>query len=459
MILLITLCVVIILFVIFLKITISISKKIYGVSLNPLSIFTFIWLFIVGIYILPLNIFYPLTGYGLTAIGLGYLSFFGGCLQVGLLKTKVTKSSGSTDYLFPQYMNEPILRKFLYFALLCRIGQIVISLNTMLKIAGSFSVLINNSTYVRNIYLSRSDIPDFSLIGRVFPVLLNLVAGVGIIVAAIYLFVKGRKILLPIMLLLSSPLLSLILMSKQAAIIDGLLFFWTFVICFVAYKYKISKVKESIKLNININVTKRKSIFKLILGLLILLVLLLNLIALQRGYSEQESPIPMLPKTVAQAIIYGLGPLEGLNVLVSNYENEMSHGARTFRPLVKWLISFNILDASILPPFFDSMIQGKIGSINVYTWLGMFYKDFGYAGIIILPYFMGLFSSFAFKKALFKPTIFWIGSAALLGTIILFSFYNWLAQETYYLILPFILLLLEIFLMQIMKGSKSKSLK
>jgi hypothetical protein len=93
------------------------------------------------------------------------------------------------------------------------------------------------------LYLSRSDVPDFSLINTVLSNFLGLTAGVGIIIAAIYIATSKRSLIMPLLYIALSPIQNYILMSKLGAIVDSTIFLLTFFL-FSHYSKKINNINH-----------------------------------------------------------------------------------------------------------------------------------------------------------------------------------------------------------------------
>lgn len=412
---------------------INFSKLIFKNKFNPLSLFLTIWSSLIVVYI---TIFNEINLKSFIIIIASIISFVSGCIVVtGVYKLKI-KNNKEKKIIFTD-IDELIFRKIIWISILCRVGQAFFAINRIIKSVGSLSLLIENPTYIRYILNSRPDIPT-SIIERILPNLLNYGVMIGIVVSGIYIFLDKRKFILPLFLVTTGPLIGLITGSKQGTIVELLVFINTVFIFYTISKKNIVKRFDLFPLE-NIRL-KKISIFKVTCIVILIFLALIIGIGIQRGYREQISPIPGIPTTFAKLIMYIILPIIGFNELVVTSSGMESLGARTFRPIVKWLISFNILKSEVLPPFFDSFLESGAYSVNVFTWLGLFYKDWGVVGAIITPFYMALIISFTFIKAISRPNLFWIGYSSINLTILCMSFYNYLAQETFYILFPFTLI-------------------
>lgn len=413
------------------------SKRLFGRYFNPLSVYTAIWIAVGICYSLVSRIFPAYSGRGILVQILGHSGYILGCFSI-VIMPNYTFYKGNHSSQYAWYLPESTLYKILWIALVFRILSIALSVYNVLKIAGSLNSYLLYSSSVRAKYLSRSDIPSFS--NSLFTNLLTLPVGLGLVVAAMYLSVKKDETILPYIYLALSPLQSLILMSKWQGIVEPVFFLWVLFLCLRPFDFSSNRhVGKKIKMMFHRENMRKKGIgLKVLLIAGILGICLLALVAKQRDYSNQGSPIPGLSAPIAKTFMYIVTGSVALSNLVERNRGGEFAGILTFRPFVKWLVSFGFLNKSYLPDLFEEPIRNSrnIEFGNIYTWLGIFYRDFGLVGVFFMPFILGFLTSFAFLKAGHHFSLLNLSLSAILGTAILLSFLNFMFHQTYYLLLP-----------------------
>lgn len=105
--------------------------------------------------------------------------------------------------------------------------------------------------------------------------------------------------------------------------------------------------------------------------------------------------------------IYGGSGLNNFNIWIGDFNEDLKFGQATFTQLITtfgtFLKPFGIkLQGTVdrVDPFIEfTSSNGYIYSSNIYTALKPFVEDFGYLGVIIFPFIMGLFYQWLYKKA------------------------------------------------------------
>ena len=92
--------------------------------------------------------------------------------------------------------------------------------------------------------------------------------------------------------------------------------------------------------------------------------------------------------------------------LNTNYESSVIFGQETFYPLVQRIASIlGISKWSNYHVGYDSVYAAGFSTGNVYTAFYTYIIDFGYIGVIILPFLFGLFSQIVYRHARKSPTV------------------------------------------------------
>ncbi|MDE6505000.1 MAG: oligosaccharide repeat unit polymerase [Clostridia bacterium] len=127
--------------------------------------------------------------------------------------------------------------------------------------------------------------------------------------------------------------------------------------------------------------------------------------------------------------IYGGSGLNNFNIWINNFDGQLKYGQSTFTQLITTigaiLKPFGIsLQGSVnrIDPFIEyTSANGYFYSSNIYTALKPFVEDFGYFGVIIFPFLIGLFYQWLYVKAIKNKYSFsWIVYSFLIYPIIFF---------------------------------------
>lgn len=412
-----------------------ISYKMFKTNINPIFVFSSIW-------IATLFMHYLYYGSNVMVYIIIFIASF--LFLLGLLfgyAFKIKPGIKIYDLQNHRIFNYEFILKLIILLSIVKCFSVMRTIRNILEIAGNFYIFLTNTTYIRNIYLSRSDIPSLgiSIINNLF----GYTSMLGILLLAVYS--AGN------------------FMNKKKRVLICLILYWFFMSIIEAY-FTMSKlvffvnvfVFMFIYINIktNLGIIKIKQLAKITLIIALILFPFSMLIAIQRNYTYEEgSVLSLIRVTFDKTINYFVGPLEGFATLLINRFDEFSFGSRTFRPVVKWLIAFELLPSQLLPPFFDNPVMLKNGGfINVYTLFGFMYKDFGVLGYSVIPFLLGNIMGviFAYKSNSLTSLIL----RAFSFLVIIFSFYNFLAQETFYLLFPFFVFIIEKLLMIVPQKSR-----
>jgi oligosaccharide repeat unit polymerase len=89
----------------------------------------------------------------------------------------------------------------------------------------------------------------------------------------------------------------------------------------------------------------------------------------------------------------------------------------------KWLVLGGLISPDLIPPntgeriFLDFAPSGQ----NTYTWLRTFYSDFGLIGVVTVPFFFGILSSWLAVSMKYRPSVWRLTALAILMPVLLFS--------------------------------------
>lgn len=262
--------------------------------------------------------------------------------------------------------NLSILKKLISVNIVVSILGLLVNTYSVMQIAPSFRDIFVNSTYIRYLYLQRSS--------GAFITILGLLLTLNFFVTFIYFPIalqNGIKRTVPKLIFVLAIRLSssLITMSKEAFLID--------IIYFVsAYMIIIKSKKEEF------NFYKK---YGVVFGFLI--VLLLVVISFQRNYIGGGRYAGYGDAIIGTLRTYISVSIEAFGKLLNLKSITFTDGSLCFRPI------FNILSylgvgtrVSIIQDALTNIVN-----VNVYTAFGNMYRDFSFAGIIILSTVFGGF--------------------------------------------------------------------
>lgn len=148
--------------------------------------------------------------------------------------------------------------------------------------------------------------------------------------------------------------------------------------------------------------TKKKNVNESIVIKVILLFLMLVIIFFLLGKSKQYSS-----GILNSLSIYGGSGIYDFNLWIENFDEPLLYGQSTFSTLINAINSiigrFGLYIPNTGVDRFDAFIEfsspnGYVFSSNIYTALKPYVEDFGYFGVIIFPFAIGMFFQKLFLK-------------------------------------------------------------
>ena len=109
--------------------------------------------------------------------------------------------------------------------------------------------------------------------------------------------------------------------------------------------------------------------------------------------------------------IYAGSGLYGFNLWLKDFDNDFSNGGLMFSSIVRTLGAFGIGNGTDYSQYFDIMAyrsrNGYVFATNIYSALRIYYQDFGYIGIIIVSFLMGILFEKLYQNAIRQKYGFW----------------------------------------------------
>lgn len=370
--------------------SICFSKIIYRKWLNPLSLYAVIWggmIFLYGFRLLPLI---DLSTEAWIIIILSYLSFILGGVLVYTARDYFSKSNEfykwKKDDIFIFYKNGKYLNLIILilstFGLLAAIQHWLY----LLKEYGSFAEIF---IHAQRVYRYRIDNINQGAIPFVW-----LLSYVSIFLSGIYTAYKKRLTLGALISILGISLKALATFTR-----GGILFgFLEFIIGFVVFRY-ILKENDDYKNSSNI---------RMLFGSLFLILILVasaSIVKLSRtgmdsyykGASSNISKFEGGGIISPSVYFYLTSQIAVLSkYLDDEYQNNL-FAENTLFPIYRFLGKFDL----VKKPKFESKGYYVPTWSNTSTYLGNLHKDFGYSGIFLGPFLLGVFVTYFWYKVLF----------------------------------------------------------
>lgn len=278
---------------------------------------------------------------------------------------------------------------------------------SVMQVTPNFISIFTNSTFVRELYLKRSE----NIIITIISIFLSLNFFVTFCFVPIALQNKVKRIVPKVAVILLIRLFSsIVTMSKEAFIIDVIYFISIYILLLKDKKdeYKFYR--------------KYGSVFGvLIIGLLII-------ISFQRNYIGQGRYSGYGDAVLGTLREYLSIPIETFGALLNTDFLVHTKGNLCFRPIINILAYVGVGEhVSIVQDALTSVI-----SSNVYTSFGNMYRDFSYVGIVGLSVLFGFFMGAIFKSN-HKNRISRIVADAIVLMTMFFGYYDLEIMQTIYL--------------------------
>lgn len=337
------------------------------------------------------------------------------CSVTFIASSKVTirvKSNSELKNTLYVYDEKKLYRILLYFTLIL-FFNLLLSLYTIRTITqGNISLILTNSTYVRNLYLERNTGIVMSIIG----IILSIHSMIGYVVLGIYCAKRLRKYKFFLLLwTIIAFAIAIITMSKMTFFIYILIVSTTFVNSSGTIKLQKKTMKRIVPIAGGV------------------LVVLLVVMGIQRNY--QTNGESMLEFTLKRAGFYFSSPIEALTIALQNSKSEYGLFKNTFFIFEKIFVRFGLINNVTITNHMDAVMTSR-GYTNVYTWFYTYYQDLSLFGFVFYPAFFGLIAGLLYKSS--EGSFSSIAANSFVCALFGMSFYSYLwGQGAYFYALIF----------------------
>ena len=319
----------------------------------------------------------------------------------------VFKRRGSLKHSCSVTFNLKTVNILVNMNIIISILALLVGIYSVMQVAPNFMSIFTNSTYVRELYLRRSE----NIIITIISIFLSLNFFVTFCFFPIALHNQLKIIVKKVSVIFLIRLFSsIVTMSKEAFIIDVIYFISVYILL-------LKNKKDEYKFY-----RKYGSAFG------ILVIVLLVVISFQRNYIGQGRYSGYGDAVLGTLREYISIPIETFGSLLNLNTVVYTKGNLCFRPIINILSYIGIGDhVSIVQDALTSVI-----SSNVYTSFGNMYRDFSYVGIVGLSVLFGFFMGTIFKPN-HKNRISRIVADAIVLMTMFFGYYDLKIIQTIYL--------------------------
>lgn len=368
-----------------------ISKRILGDYFSPPAIYNFFWTFSLGALSLDWVAFDPMGDQVWLTIGISYAAFMGGAAIVLLYafgKTYWLNAPPSLVFVDRKKLERCLAVLFVLgvFGFVVQLAhlQLQVGLGTFLSSPGEARELHTNVKYVG------------------FFNLLN-VANFGLALMYLCLYKKPARWVLLIMLWA---------VATTFITTDRTRFFymviWSFYVVVYLYRH--------IRLNPRL-IAVAVCTFSLLLGFFLLIAKVYKKQAFDDNMEFVKVGEELAP--LVDPYIYLTGSYPVLQAFLED-KHQHTQGKYTFGPIVKVIELFypELQRAELVGKFYRVPIE-----LNACTYLEPFYKDFGVAGVVLGPLFLGFLTTLVYVWMRQRKTIFSVYTASLLSFCVTISIF------------------------------------
>lgn len=161
-------------------------------------------------------------------------------------------------------------------------------------------------------------------------------------------------------------------------------------------------------------------------------------------------PIPSFLLSVSNRLA---GPLPALDDALQEDDSTRFWGIATFYPLSRVVERLRVTAGAVLGSHdkeglpvveYTSDTRFVPTPINTYTWLRYFYDDFGFMGVLLVPYLVGFAASYLWVKLHARRSVVLLIMVSLLYNVIFYSYGEWRLWNIYFVFGAFIAIVIGV---------------
>lgn len=390
---------------------------------NPLFLYLAIWIPVVILYVAGVNTrFFPTPTPRLYwAVALSVSTFVLGCLTWRV----IGRTRTDADRLFwsaAPPLSAKSLRRYLRITLVFGLLAVACSALRVVVLAKTYEIdllrLVTDSILWRET-LTRPITPDLIAI-RACTIAITVtcsVFSIGFVLLGILLYLgrERRRYATVALFLLTTLGVGLLSLARKEVTINI-----AFMVLSYLFMHQCYRTRRS-----------REVVLHLVVPAVALIVLFVLVDVLLRKGSNYD-PANRWRGFFLSIYWYIASPLAAFGEFLKTHDGEWRLGESVFLPIYKWLAR-----AHLVPPgdAMSIMYMEKIYipyMANVYTYLRNIYEDFGFVGLAVIPYLLGLLAGGLRRRA--GQSVPYLNFYLIVLIVILFTFYDHLLiSNQYYL--------------------------
>ncbi len=410
---------------------ILLSIKLFKKVLNPLSLYTIIWTFLLSAYELKLIRYNDLTLttwavviFAHLAFTLGVITFFTARKNFGV-KTNVFEEKKSFQLNIFRDNGKTVK----FFIILFSIIGILAAIQhwmVLIKEFGSIVAVLIKSAVVYRMRVQGE-------IKGVIPYVFSFTY-VATFLAALYAGYYNKFKLFMLLPFIAMVLKSLAEVARASMLFGIVIFFLTYVLM----RYLKSKdVNDTTKLN-------RK---KIILSFTVIFTLVVLSAALVKTFRAPAENYKASTKELRQLengflispslYLYASAHVGVLNAYLKKQDELTDFGQNTFLPVYRFLAKFKLIPQ---PSYYQKGYFVPVWT-NTGTYLREIHADFGPVGLFLIPYLLGLISTFYWFRFFETHSLYYMAGLLFILVIITFTFLVMVTRLSYWFISLVLILL------------------
>lgn len=388
------------------------GKKIFKFWINHLTIYSFVMGGLTFLYELKLLPYPDLSFTSWFFLFLSTLAFVSGILTI-LIAVSLNSETA------PQRMETSILDMpiFSYGGKILKYSAIFFSFVGLFVALHRWYIMINIFGSIPSVFLNAAWVYRINVKGEIkefIPILPSFVY-VGVFLSAIYTAFKGKFSFLSFFPILCIILKELTYFGRGEMLFATLEFIFTF-----SLMRNVLKQEK----NIPFKFSKKNAIISFIL-LMSIVIVAASVVRSSRGVKENirgaSEELRQLEENMIltpSVYFYLSSDLGVLNQYLFYNNEDSKFGENTFRGVYYLLSKLKIVEE---PQFFQKGYFIPFWS-NTGTYLREIHADFGIAGVVILPFLLGLICTWLFFKFIYQKSLFLLVFLVYLYIILAFSF-------------------------------------
>lgn len=390
---------------------------------NPLFLYLAVWISVTGLYVAGVNAeFFPSPSPLIWwAVALNVTAFSLGCGTWGLWRRRTTDGAECCAFA-DSALTAQSLRRYLKITLLFGVLAVALCAVRVAVLAWTYEIELSRliaSSHLWRQTLTRPIAPNM-MAARLCTIAITVtcsVFSVGFVLLGILLYLgRGRsRHGIVILFLLTALGVGLLSLARKEVTIN---------ILFMALSY--------LCLHQRYRTRRPREVARHLVVPVVALVLLFALVDVLLRKGAIYDPGRRLMGFLVSIYWYLAAPLAAFGEFLKTHDHDWYLGQSVFLPFYKWLARLHLVPPADAMSIIHMEKLHIPYMVNVYTYLRNIYEDFGFFGLAVIPYLLGLLAGGIRRRAeRFLP---YLNFYMIVLVVLVFSFYDHLlVSNQYYL--------------------------